>query len=66
MNECIIIAKLIGILSSELNKSDLNKYDLYKIDCYEKSYDIIIQKSEIKEVKIININTDLSYNIKLK
>lgn len=54
---CIVIAKLVGILY-------FNKIEVYKLDCgYSNNY-IIIKDNEYKEVELININKDLTYNIK--
>lgn len=54
---CIVIAKLIGVLY-------FNNVDVYKIDCSYSEHFVIIEDDEFKEVEILNINNDLSYNIK--
>lgn len=59
---CIVIAKLVGMLY--LNNIQVST-NVYKLDCgYSEHYAIINKETkELKEVKILNINNDLSYNI---
>lgn len=59
METCIVIAKLIGILNSQ-------PVDFYKLDCGEAAHSVIIQNQQFVEINIVNINKDLTYNIKLK
>ena len=61
MEACIVIAKLIGILSTEPN----TPVNLYKLDCYD-SEKFIILKGELIEVDILKINPDLIYIVKEK
>lgn len=61
MEACIVIAKLIGILSTEPN----TPVNLYKLDCYD-SEKFIVLKGELIEVDIIKINPDLTYIVKEK
>lgn len=61
MKACIVIAKLIGILSTEPN----TPVNLYKLDCYDSEKFIII-KGELIEVDIVKINPDLTYIVKEK
>lgn len=61
MEACIVIAKLIGILSTEPN----TPVNLYKLDCYD-SEKFIVLKGELIEVDIVKINPDLTYIIKEK
>lgn len=61
MEACIVIAKLIGILSTEPN----TPVNLYKLDCYD-SEKFIVLKGELIEVDIVKINPDLTYIVKEK
>lgn len=61
MEACIVIAKLIGILSTEPN----TPVNLYKLDCHD-SEKFIVLKGELIEVDIIKINPDLTYIVKEK
>lgn len=58
---CIVIAKLIGVLY--LNNIPVST-NVYKLDCGYNEHYVIMEKNEFKEVQILNINKDLSYNIK--
>lgn len=59
METCIVIVKLVGILNSQ-------PIDFYKLDCSETEHSVIIQNQQFVEINIVNINKDLTYNIKLK
>ena len=61
MEACIVIAKLIGILSTEPN----TPVNLYKLDCHD-SEKFIVLKGELIEVDIVKINPDLTYIVKEK
>ena len=64
LEACIVVASLVGILSTEPN----NKLVLYKADCQTDSKFFILGNTPntIKEVDIIKINPDTTYTIKLK
>lgn len=62
---CIVIAKLIGILNSDIVVQE-SKFDVYKLDCQSGTHDVILKNNEFVEVHIIKINPDLTYNIKIK
>ena len=64
LETCIVIASLVGVLSTEPN----NKVDLYKAECGNKSKFFILgnKPNVINEVSVLKINSDLSYAIKLK
>lgn len=64
LETCIIIASLVGVLSTEPN----TKVDLYKAECDNKSKFFILgnKPNIINEVSILKSNSDLSYTIKLK
>ena len=62
---CIVIAKLIGILNSDIVVQE-SKFDVYKLDCQSGTHDVILKNNEFVEVNIIKINPDLTYNIKIK
>ena len=61
---CIVIAKLIGILNSDVVQE--SKFDVYKLDCSSSTHSVIIQNDRFVEVDILKINPDLTYNIKIK
>ncbi len=64
LEACIVVASLIGVLSTEPN----SRVDLYKADCQNDSKFFILGNTPntINEVSILKINSDLSYTIKLK
>lgn len=62
---CIVIAKLIGILNSDIVVQE-SKFDVYKLDCQSGTHDVILKNNELVEVQILKINPDLTYNIKIK
>lgn len=64
LDSCIIIAKLVGILNSDIIESA--KVDFYNVDCKNGSYSVMIENTKVVEVNVVKINKDLSYNIKAK
>ena len=64
LEACIVVASLVGILSTEPN----SKVELYKADCQTDSKFFILGSNPniIKEVDIVKINSDTTYTIKLK
>lgn len=60
---CIVIAKLIGLLNGDIQES---KVDFYNLECDSGLHSVIIQNDKFVEVNVIKINKDLSYNIKIK
>lgn len=64
LEACIVIASLVGVLSTEPN----NKLVLYKADCQtnDKFFILGSTPNTIKEVDIVKINSDTTYTIKLK
>ena len=62
---CIVIAKLIGILSGDISENQ-SKVDFYNLDCNSDIHSVIVQNDKFVEIDVIKINKDLSYNIKIK
>ena len=62
---CIVIAKLIGILSGDISDNQ-SRVDFYNLDCNSGIHSVILKNNEFVEVDVIKINKDLSYNIKIK
>ena len=62
---CIVIAKLIGILSGDISDNQ-SRVNFYNLDCGETIHSVILKNDEYVEVKVIKINKDLSYNIQIK
>lgn len=60
---CIVLAKLIGILYADLEPVSVN---LFTLDCDTSHHSVIVINNEFVEVDVIKINKDLSYNIKIK
>lgn len=60
---CIVIAKLIGLLNGEMQES---KVDFYNLECDSGFHSVIVRNDKFVEVDVIKINKDLSYNIKIK
>lgn len=65
MNNCIVIAKLIGLLNGDLQDIS-KKVDFYNLDCGNGTHSVIIQNEEFVEIDVLKINKDLSYTIKIK
>ena len=59
---CIVIAKLIGLLNGDIQE----RVDFYNLECDSGMHSVIVKNEEFVEVKVIKINKDLSYNIKIK
>lgn len=64
MNNCIVIAKLIGLLNGNIDQE--SKVNFYNLDCDNGSISAIVKNDEFIEVQVLKINKDLSYNIKIK
>lgn len=62
---CIVIAKLIGLLNGDL-QNDPQKVDFYNLDCGNETLSVIVQNEEFVEIDVLKINKDLSYTIKIK
>lgn len=60
---CIVIAKLIGLLNGDTQES---KVDFYNLECDSGLHSVIIQNDKFVEIDVVKINKDLSYKIKIK
>ena len=63
---CIVIAKLIGLLTGEMQGTQESRVQFYNLDCDSGIHSVIVQNDNFVEIDVIKINKDLSYNIKIK
>ena len=63
---CIVIAKLIGLLNGEMRGTQESRVQFYNLDCDSGIHSVIVQNDNFVEIDVIKINKDLSYNIKIK
>ena len=63
---CIVIAKLIGLLNGEMRGTQESRVQFYNLDCNSGIHSVIVQNDNFVEIDVIKINKDLSYNIKIK